>query len=132
MVCNCPDFVYQQRSVCSVRTAWLAGDGNPSPQRFDVWFAFEFPPLVVREEVVDERCLPAPGSYNITHAASKLSLSVEGESTTDNTPLVLSDRSQKVCVSAVIRHELRPLTGYDAIVDPFEAPWHGAPYTYER
>lgn len=84
--------------VHSLHAAWLAGGGDPDQQRFDVWLAFEFPPFVARAEVVDESHTPPPGSYSIKHAGSSLALSVSGGSSSDNTPLVVADEAQKVCL----------------------------------
>ncbi|KAI0760588.1 hypothetical protein C8Q74DRAFT_1319566 [Fomes fomentarius] len=90
--------------------AWLAGGGVPGQQRFDVWLAFEFPPFVARAEVVDESHTPPPGFYSITHAGSQLALSVSGGSSSDNTPLAVTDEAQKWTVSKLPGTSFRTLT----------------------
>ena len=77
-------------------TAWLAGDGDQAHQRYDVWFAFEFPSFVARKEGAGHARTLHPGTYSIRHSASRTALAVEGGSSDDNTPLVLSDSQQKV------------------------------------
>lgn len=44
--------------------AWLAGDGSPQPQSFDVWVAFEFPSFETYASPKPEMVI-APGQYTI-------------------------------------------------------------------
>ncbi|RPD55164.1 hypothetical protein L227DRAFT_533730 [Lentinus tigrinus ALCF2SS1-6] len=90
--------------------AWLAGDGDPADQRFDVWFVFELPPLIARAKVVNEAHNLAPGTYRIRHASSNYTLSVEGGDSTDNTPLLVDDEHQKWTISVLTGTEFRILT----------------------
>ena len=81
-------------------TAWIAGAGDPARQAFDVWLAFEFPPLVSNVPRETSSLLP-PGTYRIVNPMFLLAADVEDGDSTDGTPVVLSrqnpDRQQKVC-----------------------------------
>ncbi|GJE91250.1 aldos-2-ulose dehydratase [Phanerochaete sordida] len=74
--------------------AWLAGAGNPDPQAFDVWLAFEFPAFETFSTPAPPHVL-APGQYAIHFAgAHGAALALQGQDATDGTPVVASmDRS---------------------------------------
>ncbi|RDX48488.1 hypothetical protein OH76DRAFT_1483853 [Lentinus brumalis] len=90
--------------------AWIAGNGDPVDQHFDVWFVFELPPLVARAKFAEEAHNFAPGTYRIRHISSNYTLSVEGGDSTDNTPLLLDDANQKWDVSELAGTHFHILT----------------------
>ena len=91
-------------------TAWIAGAGDPAHQAFDVWVAFEFPPLVSKAPREASALLP-PGMYRVVNPMFLLAAEVEDGDSTDGTPIVLSrqnpGRQQKVRNRAVLCPSLR-------------------------
>ena len=87
-------------------TAWIAGAGDPAHQAFDVWLAFEFPPLVSKVPRETSSLLP-PGTYRIVNPMFLLAAEVEDGDSTDGTPVVFSrqnpGRQQKVRNQDVLR-----------------------------
>ena len=80
-------------------TAWIAGEGDPAHQAFDVWLAFEFPPLVSKAPRETSASL-LPGAYRIVNPMFLLAAEVEDGDSTDGTPIIVSrqnpGRQQKV------------------------------------
>jgi aldos-2-ulose dehydratase len=71
-------------SLCSV--AWQAGFGEK--QSFDVWLAFEFPPLASVTEH-GNTVIPPPGNYRVFNsAAPEIAAAVKNEDSTDGTPII--------------------------------------------
>jgi hypothetical protein len=87
-------------------TAWIAGAGDPEYQAFDVWLAFEFPPLVSKVPRENASSLH-PGTYRIVNPMFLLAAEVEEGDSTDGTPIVLArqnpGRQQKVRNRDVLR-----------------------------
>jgi len=83
----------------------IAGEGDPEHQAFDVWLAFEFPPLVSNLSRETASLLP-PGTYRIVHLMF-LGAEVEGGDSTDGTSTVLGrqdpGRQHKVLNQDVLR-----------------------------
>ena len=80
-------------------TAWIAGAGDPDNQAFDVWLAFEFPPLISKVPRENATSLH-PGTYRIVNPMFILAAEVEDGDSTDGTPIILArqnpGRLQKV------------------------------------
>jgi hypothetical protein len=87
-------------------TAWIAGEGDPANQAFDVWLAFEFPSLVSKVPR-ENTALLQPGKYRIVNPMFLLAAEVEDGDPTDGTPIVLTrqnpGRQQKVRNRGVLR-----------------------------
>lgn len=93
-------------------TAWIAGAGDPAHQAFDVWLAFEFPPLVSKAPRETSALLP-PGMYRVVNPMFLLAAEVKDGDSTDGTPIVISrqnpGRQQKVRNRAVLHPFFRVL-----------------------
>ncbi|KAJ3876870.1 hypothetical protein F5051DRAFT_453502 [Lentinula edodes] len=69
--------------------AWIAGGrSGSSPQSFDVWVAFEFPPLIARREIHSEGVSPRDGVYRLVNTSSNMVAAVRDGDSTDGTPIV--------------------------------------------
>ncbi|TFK62264.1 hypothetical protein BDN72DRAFT_890043 [Pluteus cervinus] len=66
--------------------AWLAGPIGPT-QAFDVWIAFEFPPLGAAE-LRPNTIVPPPTTYLLRHATSEIVATVRDGDSTDGTPII--------------------------------------------
>ena len=72
--------------------AWIAGEGDPGWQTFDVWLAFEFPPLISNDPRENGSLLPA-GTYSIVDSINPefpLAAEVKDGDSTDGTPIILA------------------------------------------
>ena len=83
--------------------AWIAGEGDPAWQSFDVWLAFEFPPLISNDPRENGSLLPA-GTYSIVNPiglAIPLAAEVKDGDSTDGTAVILAQqdntKKQNVC-----------------------------------
>jgi hypothetical protein len=70
-------------------TAWIAGPGDPDvEQKFDVWLAFEFAPLLARSIGLSAKVLPT-GIYTVKSVTGQDYAIVKDGDSTDDTPIVL-------------------------------------------
>ncbi|THH03890.1 hypothetical protein EW145_g5922 [Phellinidium pouzarii] len=69
--------------------AWIAGEGNPYKQSFDVWVAFEFPSFIAKVQVAEEANHLKPGIYFIIDSSSRFPLSLKDGSSTNGIPVIL-------------------------------------------
>ncbi|KAJ3982175.1 hypothetical protein F5890DRAFT_408747 [Lentinula detonsa] len=67
--------------------AWIAGGKSSSPQAFDVWVAFEFPPLLSRS-FQGEGVRPRDGVYRLVNTSTDIVATVKDGDSTDGTPIV--------------------------------------------
>jgi len=75
-------------SLVRFPTAWITGEGDPEHQVFDVWLAFEFPPLVSKLPKETASLLP-PGTHRTVNPMFLLGTEVEGGDSNDGTLIVL-------------------------------------------
>ncbi|KAK0222088.1 hypothetical protein IW262DRAFT_1460408 [Armillaria fumosa] len=75
--------------------AWIAGNGDPDKQKFDVWVAFEFPPFISLAKAANVRVLE-PGRYRLINTKAEAAAAVEGGDSIDGASLVVS-RSNLAC-----------------------------------
>ncbi|SJL07214.1 related to Aldos-2-ulose dehydratase [Armillaria ostoyae] len=68
--------------------AWIAGNGDPNKQRFDVWMAFEFSPFVARAIHSSART-PEPGRYRLISTKTAASAVIKDGNSRDGVPLVV-------------------------------------------
>ncbi|KAK0503732.1 hypothetical protein EDD18DRAFT_1456907 [Armillaria luteobubalina] len=76
--------------------AWVAGNGDPDKQTFDVWEAFEFPPFISLTKEANARVLES-GKYRLINAKAEAAAAVEGGDPIDGASLVVLPRSNLVC-----------------------------------
>ncbi|KAK0487208.1 hypothetical protein IW261DRAFT_1652792 [Armillaria novae-zelandiae] len=69
--------------------AWIAGNGDPDKQKFDVWVAFEFPAFISLAKEANVRALE-PGRYRLINAKAEAAAAVEGGDSIDGASLVVS------------------------------------------
>jgi aldos-2-ulose dehydratase len=81
----------------SFYTAWLAGPGDPDVQQsFDVWLAFEFPPILAHGAGLNSITVPSPGIYAVQSSMFGDYATVREGNATDGTPIIATviDNSQ--------------------------------------
>ncbi|PBK97961.1 hypothetical protein ARMGADRAFT_1076416 [Armillaria gallica] len=69
--------------------AWIAGNGDPDKQKFDVWVAFEFPPFISLPKEANVK-VPVPGTYRLINAKAEATATIEGGDSTDGASLMVS------------------------------------------
>ncbi|KAK0244475.1 hypothetical protein EDD85DRAFT_945819 [Armillaria nabsnona] len=69
--------------------AWIAGNGDPDKQKFDVWVVFEFPPFISLAKEANVG-VPEPGTYRLINAKAETTATVEGGDSTDGPSLMVS------------------------------------------
>ena len=107
--------------------AWLAGDGNPHPQSFDVWVAFEFPSFETYSTPKPPTVL-SPGQYVVRFPeVGNAVLSLHKEDPTDGTPVVgllpHPSSPQRVTFHDSLFVQLHMLN--NLVVESLPCSWHG-------
>ncbi|KAJ3826741.1 hypothetical protein F5878DRAFT_619848 [Lentinula raphanica] len=67
--------------------AWIAGGKTQDPQAFDVWVAFEFPPLI-SHTVQSEAKRPQDGTYRLVNTSTNIVATIKDGDSTDGAPIV--------------------------------------------
>ena len=100
--------------------AWIAGEGDSGWQSFDVWLAFEFPPLISNDPRENGSLLPA-GTYSIVGSINPefpLAAEVKDGDSTDGTPIILTKQGHTEQQNVRNQYAFYLFSGFRVLIVP--------------